>query len=54
VIRLTARYDAFSTNVTEDKSHIPDAISVAPKYQDIGTYSPKNTTPYMACLVVDA
>ena len=54
VIRISAGHDAFSTNVTDDKSHIPDAISVAPKYQDIGTYSPKNTTPYTACFVVDA
>lgn len=41
----------FSTIVTDDKSHIPDAISAAPKYQDIGTCSLKNSMPYMAYFV---
>ena len=39
------------TNVTEDKSHIPNAINVAPKYHDKGTISPKNIIPYIACLL---
>mmetsp|Transcript_15827 Transcript_15827/g.34089 ORF Transcript_15827/g.34089 Transcript_15827/m.34089 type:complete len:117 (-) Transcript_15827:224-574(-) len=37
-----------STNVTEDKSHIPIAINAAPKYQIGGTYSPKKIIPYIA------
>ena len=40
--------DEVSTNVTDDRSHIPNAISDAPKYQDMGTNSPKKRIPYMA------
>ena len=37
-----------SITFTADNSHIPMAISVAPKHQVGGTTSPKNIIPYIA------
>lgn len=40
--------EAESTNVTEDKSHIPAEIRAAPPYHDSGTNSPRNSIPNIA------
>ena len=49
LILFLSRFVEF-TKVTEDKSHIPNAIKVAPQYHDKGTISPKNIIPYIAYL----
>mmetsp|Transcript_8891 Transcript_8891/g.16044 ORF Transcript_8891/g.16044 Transcript_8891/m.16044 type:complete len:126 (-) Transcript_8891:279-656(-) len=48
IIYMLFLFLVVSTNVTEDKSHIPIAINAAPKYQIGGTYSPKKIIPYIA------